>query len=126
MRAEWEPAMSWLPGSNDVFAFHNYGSSIFTYSLSSGSLATINYAQGNFPRQLCADGIHLIGVQNITGSEQWHSFLYDVSGHTLRQLTYATEAAFEPALSPDGKKLAFLANRPDTLKLYVLPRVDVY
>lgn len=52
---------------------------------------------------------------------QRHIWLFDSGNGALRQLTYSAKAETSPKWSPDGKTLAFLANRDGNQQIYSLP-----
>ena len=50
-----------------------------------------------------------------------HIWKMDVDGGAPRQLTFGEKGESSPALSPDGKELAFIASRDGESNLYLLP-----
>jgi dipeptidyl aminopeptidase/acylaminoacyl peptidase len=49
-----------------------------------------------------------------------HIWLFEVSTHTFRQLTYSEKSESSPKWSPDGEWLAFLSNRDINQQIYLL------
>jgi len=58
---------------------------------------------------LSPDGKRLVFVRDVNGN--FDLWMQDINGKGLTQLTTSEFGDFEPAFSPDGKKIAFVSNR---------------
>ncbi|MEP0823326.1 MAG: hypothetical protein HRF44_10805 [Ignavibacterium sp.] len=113
----------WLPSSNDKFVFHRFGSALSVYSLSDSTISTFPFTAPFYPSSLLDDGFTVLGTRTIADGSlvvESHVWKYTLTDQAVRQLTYVDEVLFEAKLSPDGTKLAFLAQRGGKLGLYVL------
>lgn len=78
---------------------------------------------GKFAPKYSPDGTRLAYSVDFNGSENYHIFVHDLAsgGHTdlTPEIDYALQPHFD--WSPDGKEIAFLANRTGCFSTYVMP-----
>lgn len=63
---------------------------------------------------------HDIVLLSIMDAGAWHLYLYDPAAASLTRVTDNAESVITPALSPDGRFLAFSSNRSGYWDIYVL------
>jgi len=80
--------------------------SLFLFDRTSSQLTMFPDA---FNGAVSADGKRVVFVRDNGGN--YDLWMQDVDGHHLTQLTTNQFGDFEPAFSPDGKKIAFISNR---------------
>jgi dipeptidyl aminopeptidase/acylaminoacyl peptidase len=54
-------------------------------------------------------------------SSQRHIWVYDAESRDLRQWTFSAKSEQAPRWSPDGRTLAFLSDREDTMQIFLMP-----
>lgn len=113
----------WLQTSNDKFVFHRFGPALSVYSVTDSTISTFAFTPPFFPSSLLNDGFTVLGIRSIAeGSPvvESHVWKYTLTDQAVRQLTFVDEVVLEAKLSPDGTKLAFIAQRGGDVGLYVL------
>ena len=55
------------------------------------------------------------------GMERWQIYVVDVEGGSVQKLTQSAGSSGLPTWSPDGSRLAFVADRDGSWGVYVMP-----
>lgn len=115
---------SWYPESNDSFVLHDYGRSLYIYSIGDTSLSKYYFDTPFYPRYIVRGGSHVLGMQineivssTVTESHVW---IYSIHGDPISQLTFYPEVIFSYSLSSDNAKLAVTGHRDEEFGLWLL------
>jgi len=78
---------------------------------------------GQYVHSVSADGRKMVFRQRVESSNLWLAQLDDKSANDLKtsQLTAGTAEVWEPAISPDGKRIAFAKRIKDEVHLFTMP-----
>ena len=74
--------------------------------------------------QFSPDGkrLALVLQEPVAGKvSQRHIWVFDVETRELRQWTYSAKSEQSPRWSPDGRTLAFLSDRDETMQIFLMP-----
>jgi hypothetical protein len=115
--------LRWLPTSNDKFAFHPDGATLYIYSLADATISNFPFTPPFIPASLLDDGFTVLGVRverDGTSVTESHIWKYTIADQAVRQLSFVNEVVSDLRLSPDGKMLVFTSRRDGKLGLYLL------
>lgn len=115
--------LRWLATSNDKFFYVSGSTPLFVYSVSDSTVSPFPFGQEFRPYSVLDDGFTALGIRyehDGTTVTEGHVWKYTITGQPVRQLTFANEVVSALRLSPDGSKLAFIAQRGGDVGLYVL------
>ncbi len=110
----------WTPDSKRIIFWANFAGepSLWEYRLDERSLVQLTEVSGNIEKSSCSESGWLVFSAAWTG--QWEIWALPLAGGKPTQLTELRRQAREPALSRDGRYLAFVSDISGNLDIWLM------